>query len=41
MLKNVRLIVKTADGLWSDWFSSGDSVVDENAYIIDVQIYQK
>lgn len=39
--KDIMFRVKTADGLWSDWFSSGDSVVDENAYIIDVQIYQK
>ena len=39
--KDIMFRVKTADGLWGDWFSSGDSVVDENAYIIDVQIYQK
>lgn len=39
--KDIMFRVKTADGLWSDWFNSGDSVVDENAYIIDVQIYQK
>lgn len=39
--QDIMFRVKTADGLWSDWYSSGDSVVDENAYIIDVQIYQK
>lgn len=39
--QDIMFRVKTADGLWSDWYSSGDSVVNENAYIIDVQIYQK
>lgn len=30
--QDIMFRVKTADGLWSDWYSSGDSVVNENQY---------
>lgn len=37
---NLKYRVKYSDGHWSEWYEGGSSIISDNNYVIDIQIYQ-